>query len=559
MRTTLTAMDGRPYPAYRALERRSFEVGPARVTLVRVQADPFAAPTRVQAVVPGARTELPAAALASATARRATADFLHRALAAAFASSGATPRALRIVDVGPEVLERTAVTVGMDGAVTVLLTVGLPATGRRIRGHEAAHLLTDLLPAALTLACIGFDRATLATHVASVEDQMGLRAQLGPRGLVAFLADGSVLPRRSGIDERPLPDAVALVAPEALAVTLTAPHGGPLRGLGIPRGVTLLVGGGYHGKSTVLTAIAAGIYDHVPGDGRERCVTSVGAVTVRAEDGRAVRGVDLRPFIGTLPFGRSTACFSTDDASGSTSQAAAVVEALEAGADALLIDEDTAAANFMTRDVRMCALIAAADEPITPFRERVRSLYATHGVSSILVVGGTGDFLDVADTVVQLQSYQPHDLTPRARVVAAEFPRDGDGVGPLRAWPPPQPRWLDEASLYARGRRGTPRARGHATRAIDFGADEIDVSLVGQLVEGAQCHFLGDVLLACAAGLIDGRVSLAQLLARIESRIEAGGIGALASPGFGDRALVRRFEVAAVLNRLRGLRLSGVI
>ncbi len=534
-----TRLDGRPYPAYRDLAARPWPVADATLTVEHVQPDPFAGPSRLRVDLTPDAAALPVVP-SDADGRRAVADFLHRALARRLDG-----RDLAVAPPGAEVLERTAVVVRPDGGVVLRLTADLPAARRRIRGHAAAALLAETLPAAIADAVVRLDAAALVAHVAAVADQVALRAALGAHGLVAFLADGSILPRRSGIAPAPLPDAVPFVAPAPLAVTLVAPHAGPLRGLGIPAGVTVVCGGGYHGKSTLLDAVARGVYDHPPGDGRERCVAVDTAVHVRAEDGRAVRGVDLRPFIRTLPLGRSTACFDTDDASGSTSQAAAIVEALEAGARVLVVDEDTAASNFMVRDARMRRLIAGDGEPITPFVDRVRQLWDTHGVSSVLVVGGAGDWLDVADTVVRMADYRPHDAAPAARAVVAEMPLGDAAPRPPGPWPAATPRIPDPASLDP-GRR----VRAHRTHTIAFGDDEIDVSLLAQLVEPAQARFVGDALRVLACELADGRRDVPALLDALDARA----LDAIAAPTFGDRARARRFEVAAALNRLRALR-----
>ena len=389
----LQRIDGRPYGHYRGLRGRSYTLAGGALTFEHVQGDPFAAPSRLRVDLPDAVLRLPSWARDGSDARRAAADFLQRALqpalarAAGGAGSGRSGL-LEIAAAGPEVLDRTGVAVDAEGSARVRLCAGLPAAGRRILGRAAAELLARRLDAALRGAAERLDFAALRAHVQTVEDQVALRGQLGERGLIAFLADGSILPRRSGADARPLDAALPLQAPPELAVELPAPHAGTLRGLGIRAGVTLIVGGGYHGKSTLLQALALGVYDHRPGDGRERCVSAAELVSVRAEDGRAVRGACLTPFIGALPLGRDTAFFDSDDASGSTSQAAAIVEALEAGAAGLLIDEDTAATNFMIRDARMRRLVPGAHEPITPFIDRVRQLWEERGVSSVLVVGG---------------------------------------------------------------------------------------------------------------------------------------------------------------------------
>ena len=557
----LLRIDGRPYGHYRDLRGRRYPLTSGALTFEHIQGDPFAAPSRLRVDLPAPQLRLPPWARNSSDARRAAADFLQRALrpalaAAAGGAGSGRSGLLEIAPAGQEVLERTGVAVDAEGGARIRLSAGMPAAGRRILGRAAAELLDRRLDSALQGVARRLDLDRLRAHVQAVEDQVALRAQLGERGLVAFLADDSVLPRRSGADPRPLGRALPLQAPAALAVELRAPHAGTLRGLGIRAGVTLIVGGGYHGKSTLLQALALGVYDHVPGDGRERCVSAEGLVSVRAEDGRAVRGVCLTPFIGALPLGRDTACFDSDDASGSTSQAAAIVEALEAGATGLLIDEDTAATNFMIRDARMRRLVPGAQEPITPFIDRVRQLWEERGVSSVLVVGGAGDYLDVADGVIRMDAYQPGDVTAQARAVAAAQPLGDAAPRAPGDWPPAAPRVPLPQSLDARRGRRPERVRAVKTRAIEFGQEEIDVSLLYQLVDAAQCRMIGDLLLRLARGLCDGRRDLPELLDAVDAELQGHGLDSLAQSGFGDRARPRRFEIAAALNRLRSLRVA---
>ena len=604
----LLGLDGRSYGEYRRIGRRPWALEQGTLTLEHVQADPFAAPSRVRIDLPGSVPRLPRAALDSGHARRASADFLQRAVLARLGATpspqrvvragddsagaaarrdagpvagdareapphGATarpgtpgrPRAasdgggerLEMAHVGPEVLERTGLVVAPDGSLCVRLCAGLPAAGRRILGRAAGELLVRRLPALLASALdeSAIDLPGLLEQVRVIEDQVALRDQLARNGLVAFLAEGAILPRASRVDARPLVGALPLVVPEALAVELDAPHAGRLRGLGIRRGVTLVVGGGYHGKSTLLAALAHAVYDHVPGDGRERCVTVTSAIKVRAEDGRSVRGVDLRPFIGTLPLGRSTQDFGTDDASGSTSQAAAIVEGIEAGATALLIDEDTAATNFMIRDARMRELVPAASEPITPLIDRVRQLASERGVASVIVGGGAGDYLDVADNVIRMDAYQPHDATAAARAVARHQPL-AEAARPVAPgpWRLARARIPHPASFDARRGAKAERVRSRRIDAIEIGEQELDLSALEQIVDPGQTHTLGDVLLWLGRELCDGRRSIPELLDAICARL-ADGLEAVAAPGFGDRATVRRHEIAAALNRLRSLRL----
>ncbi len=562
LRSDLERIDRRSYGYYKDLRGRTYRVGPYTLRFDHVQGDPFASPSRLRVDVPEDVPGLPSSSYEGPDARRATADYLQRALIGTL--SGARHRSgsgksglVEVASVGQEVLERTGVRVDTEGGVRVRLFVGLPAAGRRILGHEAAALLVDRVPRLLdeALARRNLNVATLDRHVAVVEDQVALRSQLAGEEIIAFLAEASILPRRSGADDRPMLGAIPLEVPRTLVRELEAPHAGRVRGLGIPMGVTLIVGGGYHGKSTLLSALALGVYDHIPGDGRERCVTEADTVTIRAEDGRSVRGVDLRPFISSLPLGRKTDRFDTDDASGSTSQAAAIIETLEAGARAMLVDEDTAATNFMIRDVRMRRLVPAEKEPITPYIDRVRQLCEERAVSSVLVVGGAGDYLDVADTVIQMEEYRPRDVTDGAAEVAEALPLGESSPQAPGAWPEPAPRIPEPRSLDpSRGRR-EERVRSVKTRAIEFGTEEIDVSLLYQLVDPAQCRMIGDVLLELARGLCDGKRNVPELLDSIETEISRRGLEAVCAGTLGDRARARRYEIAAALNRLRSLRL----
>jgi len=574
----LRRIDGRGYPAYKDL-RGAWDLGDMVLHIDRVQGDPFAAPSHVRVVLDPEVAELPDWALSTPGRRVSCGDFLTRAFAADLGRHGSgragggpqrggrrgSGKSGMVAIEAPrqEVLRRTSVVVAADGTVEARFVVGLPAQGRRVLGRQAAELLLDDVPetadAALRARRINLDK--LRAHLECVEDQQALRAQLSERGLVAFVADGSRLPRASGIDPRPLSgEVVAFAAPEALAVTLDTPNAGELRGMGVPIGVTLIVGGGYHGKSTLLRAFELGVYDHIPGDGRERVVSRDDAVKIRAEDGRRVERVDISAFINNLPLGRTTTAFCTDSASGSTSQAAAIVEALEVGAGVLLLDEDTSATNFMVRDGRMQALVPAGSEPITPFIDRVRQLYEQHAVSTVVVMGGVGDYFAVADTVVLMATYAPSDVTQRARDIAEQHPA-GRVAEAREALAMPSPRFVDARSIDAtRGRprrdgkrRNKTRARG--TDELGFGSFSIDLGAVEQLVEPAQTRAIADALIWLARHAPDGEIGLAAALDQLQEALNEGGLDALGGRS-GALALPRRFEVAAALNRLRSLRIK---
>jgi len=543
---TLERIDGRGYKAYRDIAGRH---ALPRFTLHvdHVQADPFAPPSRMRATVPWEIAALPDAAHASAARRRAARDFLARA----FRAAAQAHRSLRIDAGGQSVLDRTAC-LFTDEGVELRFTVQLPADGRRVRGGDAREILLRHLPAVVRRAAEAaeLDVDALERHCAMVEDQVALRDALSALGVVAFVADGARLPRRSGVDDRPLDDAIAFRAPDSLRITIDAPNAGPVTGMGIPPGITLIVGGGFHGKSTLLSALQFGVYDHVPDDGREGVVARADAVKIRAEDGRAIAGVDLSPFIDNLPYGKSTVAFRTDLASGSTSQAAALVEALECGATALLVDEDTSATNFMIRDERMQALISSDREPITPFVDRIRDLRDALDVSTILVMGGSGDYFDCADTVIAMHDYQPHDVTAAALAATHVTGRREEHGAALQR---PAVRRLDPASLHPETGQGRHkvRVRARARDALVFGEDDVDLRAVEQLADPSQVRAIG-LLLARLAG---ERGDVPDPPAWIATSLETGWEH-LAVRRDGDLAMPRLADVMAALNRVRGVRLG---
>ena len=431
----LSRIDGRGYPAYKDL-RGEYRGEGLSLHVDHVQGDPFAEPSKLRLRVPAERAAFPDELQATRAGRVALRDLLARRAARAVrrlargSGRGSGKSGLVLIDSGgQEVLERSAVILGED-FVELRLQVGLPAAGRRVLGREAEGLLLDDLPwlAEEALLAEHHDPSRTERFVRCVENQEDLRSRLADLGLVAFVADGSLLPRASGVSDRPLGEGgVPWRAPEELAVEVELAHPLPdgtrrVRGCGLRPGVTLIVGGGYHGKSTLLRSLERGVYPHVPGDGRELVVTDPRAVKVRAEDGRRVEGVDISPFIADLPGGRATTSFRSDDASGSTSQAASIVEALEVGARVLLLDEDSSATNFLIRDARMQELVAREHEPITPFVDRVRELHERLGVSTVQVMGGSGDYLDVADTVLLMKDFLPEDASEAARAIADRVP-----------------------------------------------------------------------------------------------------------------------------------------
>lgn len=424
------SLDGRSYGGYKQLIGQ-WSFGDFSFSIDRVQSDPFAPPSACRVLVPLDTTQIPAEIASDELARIAAGDFLARRARKIFGtrrSGGKSEAQLRIAPVGQEILPRSSVTLSEDG-LELRVQVPFPAAGRRILGRNFARFLDyDLCELVYKTVCFGEDDgpdlADLTRHIHTLTDHVALQKILHERGWVAFVADGALLARASGISDLPMKDAVPFRlptilgqdTPSPLVQTVELPYSGKISGMAIPEGITVIVGGGYHGKSTLLEALERAVYPHIPGDGRELVATLFDAIKVRAEDGRAITGTDISLFIGSLPGGGDTNAFCTENASGSTSQAAAITEAIECGSRALLIDEDTSATNLLLRDNRMRRLVRS--EPIIPLIDRVGGIRKNLGVSTIMVMGGSGDFLDLADQVLLLENYLPYDATARAREVS---------------------------------------------------------------------------------------------------------------------------------------------
>ena len=548
----LGALEGQQYGRYKGLVGR-WELpgaGGLAVELVRAQSDPYAPPARVAVHVPGELAGFPEELWATDVRRRALASYLARRAAAALRGD----KALRVDAGGQEVLDRSSCTVdGRDGAVTLRLGAALPSHGRRIDGREAQRLLTRVLPEAAerTLRAASSDEQAVRRFVETVEDSVALRDALPGLGLVGFVADGAVLPRRSGVDDRPATGdgVIPFASPPGLRVTVDLPHAGSVTGMGLAEGVSLVVGGGFHGKSTLLRALESGIWDHVPGDGRELVVSRPETVKLRAEDGRRVERVDVHAFVDHLPDGSDTTDFSTENASGSTSQAASLCEAVEAGARVLLIDEDTAATNLMIRDARMQALVAKDREPLTPLVDTVRSLHRDHGVSTVLVMGGSGDYLEVADRVLMMDAYRPSDVTERAHEIAS-VPTGRRAEA--ESFPGVVARVPLPSSLDAEV-RGRSRIRARGEDVLSFGDHEVDLRAVEQIADPRQVTGIGLALeLAVRRGYVDGERTLAAGLGLLDEELTTAALLGVRDEDF---AVPRRYEIAAALNRVRGLRM----
>jgi len=549
----LDKIDGRGYKAYKQLSGDYFYDN-FRIHVDHIQGDPFAQPSRISIYVPRATHGLPAELWSSPCRQTALEDFLGRAVAAAIDQHVQGHRGtghsgqIRIAISGQQILRRNAVLIHQDG-IEARLLIALPADGRRALGQEAATMFCVELPKVVDAGLCYRERSLENTwqHVEQAEDQDYLRDWLDQAGAIAFVANGSILPRFSGINDRPLENGIPFLSPASLIREIELPNRGTISGMLIPRGITLIVGGGFHGKSTLLQALERGVYNHLPGDGRELVVTTPGAVKIRAEDHRSIHRVNISPFINNLPGGRDTTCFSTENASGSTSQAANIIEALECGCDCLLIDEDTSATNFMIRDQRMQQLVSPDKEPITPLLHRIRELYRDRGVSAVIVTGGSGEYLSVADRVIQLDNYQPQDVSEQARNIAGDPPVSEH---PLSPWPqadrPLEAKRLD-ANRPPKGIRIDVREKV----LLDFGRKRINLSQVEQLVDCGQSEAIGWLLHYCRERYADHPGGLIKALRQSLSDAETRGLDILPPWKVGHLALPRLYELAAAANRIR--------
>jgi len=606
LKRILRRIDGKGYGSYKDI-RGSYDFDEHVIIIDHVQGDPFAAPSRVRVRVPMKFAFFPSETSRSGSREIALRDFLTREFSDAIRKHSRGRRgsgksgAISIDRPGQEMLERTSILITED-FVEARFFMGLPAVGRKVAGRDAEAMFFQELPPMVhdSLIFDNLDSKALYEHIEMAEDADFLRDRLEEMGLVAFVADGAMLPRMSGIDQRPLSESandgngaagspgkdgngaagspgkdgngtagspgkdtggsegiaapVPFESPDAFRVEVDLPNSGVVTGMGIPEGVTLIVGGGYHGKSTLLDAIQLGVYNHIPGDGRELVVTRGDTVKIRAEDGRRIEKVDISPFINNLPFGGDTRGFSSEDASGSTSQAANIIEALESDAGALLIDEDTSATNFMIRDHRMQELVAREREPITPFIDRVHQLHEEHGVSTILVMGGSGDYFDVADRAICMVEYRPVDVTADMKAIAEKHraerqPEGGESFGEIIERIP-----LSGSFDPSRGQRDV-RITSRGLQKISFGVHDIDLGAVEQLVDASQTRAIGDAI-QYSTRYMDGERTLWEITGQVMDDIRERGLDVIGPYPAGDYAIFREQELAAAINRLRTLKVS---
>lgn len=562
LKELLHSINRKSYPAYKSL-RGAYQFDRYILSIDHVQGDPFASPSHISVKLSHRDTGFPAEYYKDSLTRITLGDFLNRQFEQqvnryTFRAKGSGKSGLISVShCGQEVLARTACEITEKG-ITARFFIGFPANGRTINSPELEKILFDFLPVCIHKAFFyrNLDPEALRKAICLAEDQAFIRQELKKRSLAAFVNDGAILPRESGISSRPMKNSIPFVSPESLRVSMELPHRGTITGMGIPCGITLIVGGGYHGKSTLLNALELGIYDHISGDGREYVITDPSAQKLRSEDGRFIKDVDISLFINDLPNKKDTLCFSTEDASGSTSQAAGIVESMEAGSKVFLLDEDTSATNFMVRDSFMQRVICREKEPITPFLERARDLYEKAGISTILVAGSSGAFFHIADTVIQMDNYHPVDITAVTKKLCQEYPLSDIEAPAFRL--PENHRIMTRAQVAPsrHSRPGQPerlKTKVHGKDGFSLGKTEVDLRYVEQLIDSEQTASLALLLKYACEHLIDGKRTLPEIITYLDTQLKRQGLSFFSEGSYipCGYAMPRIQEIYSCFNRYR--------
>ena len=558
LKKELIKIDHKSYGMYKTLGN-SYSFGNYILHIDHVQGDPFASPSRLRFEVKKERHGFPEEYYKEKHRRLALEDqvlrrFLYqlRQIDKGFMGSGKSGR-ITTCPANQTVQERIAVIFSKE-QMELRFEMGFPARGRTIMAKEMQKLVFEILPqlAENTLFYRNWDtknKEHLKQAIFLVDDQKALREELKKRNLTAFVADGAVLPRESGISDRPMRGAVPFSSPESMKIELELPHKGRIAGMGIPEGITVIVGGGYHGKSTLLKALEQGVYDHIAGDGREYVVADNSGVKIRAEDGRSVLHTDISLFINHLPAGQDTTDFSSENASGSTSQAANLIEAVEAGAKLLLLDEDTSATNFMIRDKVMSRLVSDEKEPITTLLRHIRGIYKELGTSFVIVVGSSGDYLSVADQVLQMDHYKVKDVTQEAKAICEEC----NIAGAYAETKIKMPVFSRKLNPVKAGRR---KIKSMGTDTVLIDREAIDVRYLEQISESGQTTALA-YMMGWILDNVKSQEELSHLAERIYNMIEKRGMEAVIPANYsaGHPVLPRKQELYACLSRYRSAKI----
>ena len=558
LKRELDRINGRGYKSYKDLEDQ-YKFDNYVLSIDHVQGDPFASPSRVRVIVENKVNKFPKELFNEKYKKIALCDFLTRLFSKNIYKYGekifgsGKSGLLEISRCPQQILERTSIVIDNE-KIEARFYVGFPARGRSVLSSELEKILFNILPniVANTLIYTNINDKALNERINLVQDQEFIRGELKKRKLVAFVANNSILPRESGVSQKPLKDGKKFISPKELEIEFNTPNRGIIKGMGIPEGITLIVGGGYHGKSTLLRALELGVYNHIEGDGREFVITDDSALKVRAEDGRAITKTDISLFINNLPNGKDTVKFYTENASGSTSQAANIVEGIESGTRVFLIDEDTSATNFMIRDNIMQQLVAKDKEPITPFIDVARSLYNKKGISTILVAGSSGDFFDIADLVIQMDNYEPFEVTEKAKSLIKENNEHSKDLDININFD----RVLLKGTIES-GPKGI-KTKTLGKDGLSINRENIDLRAVEQIVDIEQLNTIGSIMKYVENNLMGKNLTLIEITNKVINEINNNLINIdNTKGGYGSLATVRKQELISAYNRFRKLKIKS--
>ena len=558
LKRELDRINGRGYKVYKELEGQ-YKFDNYILSIDHVQGDPFASPSRVRVIVENKVNKFPKELFNEKYKKIALCDFLTRLFSKNIYKYGekifgsGKSGLLEISRCPQQILERTSIVIDNE-KIEARFYVGFPARGRSVLSSELEKILFNILPniVANTLIYTNINDKALNERINLVQDQEFIRGELKKRKLVAFVANNSILPRESGVSQKPLKDGKKFISPKELEIEFNTPNRGIIKGMGIPEGITLIVGGGYHGKSTLLRALELGVYNHIEGDGREFVITDDSALKIRAEDGRAITKTDISLFINNLPNGKDTVKFYTENASGSTSQAANIVEGIESGTRVFLIDEDTSATNFMIRDNIMQQLVAKDKEPITPFIDVARSLYNKKGISTILVAGSSGDFFDIADLVIQMDNYEPFEVTEKAKSLIKENNEHSKDLDININFD----RVLLKGTIES-GPKGI-KTKTLGKDGLSINRENIDLRAVEQIVDTEQLNTIGSIMKYVENNLMGKNLTLIEITNKVINEINNNLINIdNTKGGYGSLATVRKQELISAYNRFRKLKIKS--
>jgi predicted ABC-class ATPase len=562
----LKELDGQPIESYQQI------VGDYDFTRYVIKCHPF----RVKDAeilplfsirVPQTIAEIPSVLIESPIRRTALEDYLLRAFSAevdklaSFDMTGLAKRNIVVTSPEQKILPRNTILVTGE-YVELRVAIQLPlqqtlvdgVVTYAVDGVRMQEILFDELMESVvnSLLYCNMDAEDVELFVQSMDNADRLRQHLNASGQVAFLAEGSLLDRAELSDLPDYEHAVPLGLADGLGEPVDTPYAGTVNGLVVPSGLTVILGEADGGRIELMDALAQGIYNHVNGDGREHCVTVPDAVEIISEPGRSVQNVDLSAFYREDV---SKQHFSSDWADSFDSQAASLMEALEAGSRVLLIDEQTSCPTFLGTDSRLDEVLGEPSH--ISLAARARQMVDELGIS--IVIAGSNlvaEYIPVADTVLQVSQSVVSDVT----AVTKEL-----DVSPAAVAPSIQLssllsrlRWIMPSSIDPSIGHEDVFVKVDEDGLMQFGRIIMDAEDISQLVSLDQLRAIGLTFYYLKLRYVDEGYSLREILDLVDRDISNEGLNALARDFCGNLARPRRYEVAAMLNRLPTFRVSHV-